>query len=247
MRNIKLVIEYDGTNYNGWQTQLKLPTIQKTIETCLSKITGGENIKIHGSGRTDSGVHSLGQVANFKTNSFLETSKIQKALNSILPKDITICKVKEVDDNFHAQFSCVSKIYQYNILNRSYPSAILGGRAWYIPHKLNIKLMKEASLFLIGKHNFAVFASEDIEVKNTIRNVLRTSLKKTRKGIIEFEIEANGFLKRMVRIIVGTLVEVGKERITPEEFHKIMQIGKKNKHVISAPPYGLFLKKVNYE
>ncbi len=245
MKNIKLIIEYDGTNYKGWQTQPGFPTVQQTIEKCLSQITG-ENIKICGSGRTDSGVHALEQVANFKTATHLETAKIQKALNSMLPDDISISRVKEMNEDFHAQFSCRSKIYQYNILNRSYPSAILYGRVWHIPIKLNMKLMKEASMNLVGEHDFSVFAAADAEVKSAVRTVIKINIKKTRKGIIEFEIEANGFLKRMVRIIIGTLVQVGKEKLTPAEFKGIMKKGEKNKHVISAPPYGLFLKKVDY-
>lgn len=245
MKNIKLIIEYDGKNYNGWQTQPGLPTVQKTIEKCLSKITG-EEVKIHGSGRTDSGVHALGQVANFKTKTHLECGKIQKGLNSILPADISICEVKEMPDEFHAQFSCKSKIYQYNILNQPYPSALLQGRVWYIPFKLNIKKMKEASRHLIGEHDFSVFAAADAEVKTTVRTVISLNLKKTRKGIVELEIEANGFLKRMVRIITGTLVQVGKEKLTPLQFNDIMKSKNKNKHVVSAPPEGLFLKKVNY-
>lgn len=245
MRNIKLTIEYDGTDYSGWQTQPGFPTVQKTIENCLSKITN-ENIKIHGSGRTDSGVHALGQVANFKTNTQLETEKIQKGLNSLLPKDISISEVKLVLEDFHAQFSCKTKVYQYNILNCSHPSALLWGRVWHIPYDLNVKLMKEAAGHLVGKHDFAVFAAADAEVKSTVRTVKKVRIIKRRNKVIELEIEANGFLKRMVRIITGTLVQVGKGKLTPIEFEEIMKKGEKNKHVISAPPHGLFLKKVKY-
>ncbi|MGH7885324.1 MAG: tRNA pseudouridine synthase A, partial [Thermodesulfobacteriota bacterium] len=171
---------------------------------------------------------------------------IQMALNSTLPKDISISLVKEMPPGFHAQYSCKSKIYQYNILNRIYPSALLRGKAWHIPFKLNIKMMKAAAVYLLGEHDFSVFSKSDRDVKNKVRTVINVGLKKTRKGIVEFEIEADGFLKRMVRLIMGTLVEVGKEKIEPHEFKEILNKGEKNKHVISAPPEGLFLKKVKY-
>lgn len=246
MRNIKLTIEYDGENYHGWQTQPNLVTVQKTIEGCISGITR-EKIRIQGSGRTDSGVHALGQVANFKTETHLKISQIQKALNSTLPRDISISKVEEMPEDFHAQFSCQSKVYQYNILNRTYPSAILRNRVWFVPQKLNTNNMKEACTCLIGEHDFAVFAKSDPAVKTTVRKILHAGLKKTRGNVIEFEVEANGFLKRMVRMITGTLVQVGREKITPLQFSEILQNGIKNRHVISAPPQGLFLKKVKYK
>lgn len=246
MRNIKLKIEYEGTNYCGWQTQLNLPTVQQTIEESLCKITS-ENIKIFGSGRTDSGVHACEQVANFKTSTELSSRQILKALNSILPADIAITEVEEADIDFHSQYSCSSKIYEYLILNRESPSALLRNRVWFIQRKLKISSMKEASLLLIGEHDFSAFAKSDLTVKTTVRTIKKVNLKKNRAGLIKFEIEANGFLKRMVRLIVGTLVEVGKGKISPAQFGDILKNGIKTQHVVSAPPHGLYLKKVLYE
>ncbi len=141
MRNIKLTIEYDGTNYAGWQCQKsKVKTIQETIEKALQRILG-EKIKVIGSGRTDAGVHALGQVANFKTNSTMPVGKLQKALNSSLPDDIVIAKIEEVGLDFHSRFDAKSKVYRYTILNRAYPSALLKNSVYFYPHTLNIKLM----------------------------------------------------------------------------------------------------------
>jgi len=245
MRNIRLTIEYDGTNYFGWQTQKSGPTIQEILENAIEKITK-KRVKLIGSGRTDTGVHALGQVANFKTESTLSPQLFQMALNSILPKDIVITKSHEVDMDFHSQFNSKSKTYLYRILNRAYPSALERQRAWFIPFQLNIANMKEASRVLLGEHDFRAFALSINSVTSTVRNVLSVDLKLKQKYVIEFEIEATGFLKRMVRLIVGTLIPVGREKISDVEFKNILDTGEKIKFVKTAPPWGLFLKKVKY-
>lgn len=244
MRNIKLTIEYDGTNYLGWQRQPQGVTVQQVLEEALLQITG-EKVTISGSGRTDSGVHALGQVANFKTESRLTLDQFQKALNSTLPDDISINSVEEAGIDFHAQYDAKSKIYVYKILNRSYRSALNRQRAWLLPYSLNIESMKEAASFLIGEHDFRAFALAG-GVKTTVRRVLNVNLADTGGNIIQLEIEATGFLKGMVRLITGTLVQVGKGKITPEDFRQILASGEKTKFVFSAPPWGLFLKGVRY-
>jgi tRNA pseudouridine38-40 synthase len=244
MKNIKLTIEYDGAGYVGWQRQPSGPTIQETIETSLRVITG-EDIKLLGSGRTDSGVHALGQVANFRTECRLSISEIQKGLNSTLPKDIVITHAEEVDPGFHAQLSASSKTYMYKILNRPYPSALMRNRAWFIPYPLNAGLMNEAANTLLGEHDFRAFAQSESTVKSSVRTVFGAGIE-ARKDILEFRIESDGFLKRMVRLIVGTLVQVGKEKITPEQFYEMLESGEKTKFVHSAPARGLYLKKVHY-
>lgn len=244
MRNIKLTVEYDGTDYNGWQTQPNGHTIQETIEDCLKEITGEKTV-LHGSGRTDSGVHALSQTANFHTESTVGTLELKKGLNSILPKDIVIVGSEEVPEEFHAQFSSKSKIYVYKILNRAYRSSLLRNRVWHVPYELNLDEMSEAAALIIGEHDFSAFAQADTEVKSKVRAVLSSEL--IRAGYtIEFTIEANGFLKRMVRLIVGTMVQVGKGRLGPGEFEEILKSGEKNKFVIAAPPQGLYLKEVKY-
>jgi tRNA pseudouridine38-40 synthase len=246
MRNIKLIIEYDGTNYLGWQRQPQGATIQEVLENALEKITG-ERSTIIGSGRTDSGVHALAQVANFKTESKMTLFQFQKAFNSILPKDIVIKEAEDVDLNFHSQFSAKSKVYTYVILNRDYPSALERLRAWFISDRLNLSQMKEPARMVIGEHDFRGFALSKHNLKTTVRRVLSAELREKPDGRIEFQIEATGFLKGMVRLIVGTLVQVGKGKITPDDFRGALESGEKTNFVITAPARGLFLKEVKYK
>lgn len=245
MRNIKLTIEYDGTNYLGWQKQPQGPTVQLEIEKALKNMTG-EDINLLGSGRTDSGVHACGQVANFQTNCKIKVNEFQMGLNSSLPKDITIMNAEEMGPNFHAQFSAKSKIYIYKILNSPHPSALLRKRAWFVPLELDIDLMKRSAEYLIGEHDFKAFAQSGIEVKSTVRTVLKVSIDEKDNNLILFRIEATGFLKRMVRLIIGTLIQVGKGQISPTDFFNILQSGEKTKFVYCAPPQGLYLKEVKY-
>jgi tRNA pseudouridine38-40 synthase len=245
MRTIKLVIEYDGTNYQGWQVQPKGPTIQGTLEEKLRLLTG-EPIQLIGSGRTDSGVHALGQVAHFKTQSQMHIGPMQKALNSLLPPDIVIQKIEEVEEGFHARRHSKSKVYEYRILNRNFRSAFHRGYVWYIPQELNLREMTKATKSLIGEHDFSAFRTVGSSTRTTVRRVIRAEWKRRRDGLICFEIEANGFLKQMVRSIIGTLVEIGKGRMNGVEFRKIMDSKDRKKAGPTAPAQGLFLKEVKY-
>ncbi len=245
MRNIKLLVEYDGTNYLGWQVQPKGSTIQGILEEKLELLTG-EPIRLFGSGRTDSGVHAFGQVAHFKTRSQMNIRTIQRALNSLLPPDIVIRKVEAVDEDFHARRHSKSKVYEYRILNRDLRSAFHREYAWYIPQRLNFTEMKRASQSLIGEHDFSAFRSVGSPTRTTVRKVIRAEWKRGQEGFIRFEIEANGFLKQMVRAIVGTLVEVGKDKINSAEFRKILESKDRRKAGPTAPARGLFLKEVKY-
>jgi tRNA pseudouridine38-40 synthase len=245
MRNIRLLIEYDGTNYQGWQVQLEGPTVQGMIEEKLALITG-EAVHLIGSGRTDSGVHAFGQVANFKTKSKLDVHSFQKALNSLLPPDIVIQRAEEVEEGFHARKASKSKVYEYRILNRELRSAFHHAYTWHIPQELDLEEMKKASQILIGEHDFSSFRSVGSPTRTTIRRVIRAEWKMGRDGLIRFEIEANGFLKQMVRALVGTLVEVGKGKIDSEEFQKILDSKDRKMAGPTAPAHGLFLKEVKY-
>jgi tRNA pseudouridine38-40 synthase len=245
MRNIRLLIEYDGTDYQGWQVQPKGPTVQGMIEEKLTLITG-EAIHLIGSGRTDSGVHAFGQVANFKTKSQLDVHSIQRALNSLLPPDIVIQKAEEVEEDFHARRQSKSKVYEYRILNRDLRSAFHHEYAWHIPQKLDLEEMRKATRILIGEHDFSSFRSVGSPTRTAIRRVIRAEWKRGRDGLIRFEIEANGFLKQMVRALVGTLVEVGKGKIDSGEFQKILDSRDRKKAGPTAPAHGLFLKEVKY-
>ena len=245
MRNIKLLIEYDGTNYQGWQVQPKGPTIQGILEEKIGLLTG-QSVQLFGSGRTDSGVHALGQVAHFKTQSQMDTHTIQRALNSLLPHDIVIQKAEEVDEGFHARKYSKSKIYEYRILNRNLRSAFHRGYVWHIPQKLNLTEMKKATQSLIGEHDFSAFRTVGSPTRTTVRRVIRAEWKRGRDGLIRFEIEANGFLKQMVRSIIGTLVEIGKGRMEAAEIREILNSRDRKEAGPTAPAQGLFLKEVKY-
>jgi tRNA pseudouridine38-40 synthase len=245
MRNIKLLIEYDGTNYLGWQVQPNGPTIQGILEEKLGLLTG-KPIQLFGSGRTDSGVHALGQVAHFKTESRMDLRSMQRALNSLLPRDMVIQKIEEVEEGFHARKHSKSKIYEYRILNRNIRSAFHRGYVWHIPQELNLTEIKKATKILIGEHDFSAFRTVGSPTRTTVRRVIRAEWKRGREGFIRFEIEANGFLKQMVRSIIGTLVEVGRGKISAEEFRRILQSKDRKKAGPTAPAHGLFLKEVKY-
>ena len=245
MRTIKLLIEYDGTNYLGWQVQPKGATLQGVLEEKLSFLTN-EKIDLLGSGRTDAGVHALGQVAHFKTKSQLDVQTIQRALNSLLPSDIVIQKVEEVDEGFHARKQSKSKTYEYRILNRNIRSAFHRGYAWHIPQTLDITEMKKATRSLMGEHDFSSFQSVGSPKRTAVRIVTRAEWEWSPDGFLRFEIEANGFLRQMVRAIVGTLVEVGKRKITSEQFQEILDSRDRKKAGPTAPAHGLFLREVKY-
>jgi len=245
MRNIKLLIEYDGTNYLGWQVQAKGLTIQGVIEEKLTLLTG-ERVSLIGSGRTDAGAHAIEQVAHFKVQNRMDVGTIQKALNSLLPPDIVIKKVEEVEEDFHARKQARSKVYEYRILNTPIRSVFHRGYAWHIPQKLDWEEIKKAAQKLVGEHDFSSFRSTGTPTKTAVRKVFRAEWKKGRDGLIRFEIEASGFLKQMVRAIVGTLVEVGKGKIDADAFRRILESKDRKEAGPTAPAHGLFLKEVKY-
>jgi len=245
MRTIKLLIEYDGTNYLGWQVQSKGQTIQGIIEENLKKLTG-DPARLTGSGRTDGGAHAIGQVAHFRTRSRMDLHSIQRALNSLLPPDIAIKGIEEAGENFHARKQVRSKVYEYRIINQPLRSVFHRDYTWHIPQGLDWEEVKKATQKLIGEHDFSSFRSVGTPTRTAIRRVMRAEWKRGRDGTIRFEIEANGFLKQMVRAIVGTLIEVGKGKINSEEFQKILESKDRKKAGPNAPARGLFLKEVKY-
>jgi len=247
-RNIKLTIEYDGTHFNGWQIQPHDRTIQNEIEQASQKIFN-EKVRLIGSGRTDSGVHALGQVANFKIKSSMSCEEIQKALNANLPTDIVILKVEEVSLKFHAQYSAKRKTYQYTILYHPIRCAQQRDFCLFYPHKLNLRLMREEAKILTGRHNFKSFQASDPSkphrAKDTIRTVNRLDIKK-RGDYIIIEIEANGFLYKMVRNIVGTLLEIGSNKLPKGSIQNILAQKSRIAAGYTAKALGLTLLKVTY-
>jgi len=245
MRNIRLTIEYDGTDYCGWQIQNKKPTVQGEITEALKKILQ-EKVRLIGATRTDSGVHALSQVANFETiNEKLTTTSLIKALNSVLPSDIVIKEIRVVPDSFHARYSARSKIYRYRILNQSFPSALERRFFWYIPEFLDWKKIKEASQYLVGKHDFSPFSLRGSARKNTQCTVRDFRIRKV-KNLWIFQIEGDYFLYRMVRRIVGALIEVGRGKVEPEHIKRLLHKKGYTLCARTAPARGLFLMKVKY-
>ncbi len=242
MQNYKLIISYDGTDYHGWQRQPQKRTIQGLIEETLTKITQKKSSLI-GAGRTDAGVHAQGQVANFKGNISLSEEELLRALNSVLPRDIKIVSIEKIDLNFHARKMAKSKIYQYRIFNSADIPPFLHRYVLYKPARLNVIMMQKAAPSFVREADFTAFSSN--RLLNPVRKVASSRIEKKGKEII-FTIEANGFLRYMVRTIVGTLLEVGKGKMPLE---KIEEIFKKNRRSLAgptAPAKGLCLMKVIY-
>ncbi len=245
MTNFKLIIEYDGTSYHGWQRQKNDRTVQEEIEKALMSMTG-KKVVLSGSGRTDAGVHALGQVANFHCDTKLTPDVFQKGLNSLTDRDIVIRECTQADEKFHARYDAKSKIYNYRILNRLIPAAVSRQYFWFIRRKLNISAIRSAILHIIGTHDFKAFEGTGSPRSHTKRCVLNANLVEQDDGYLLFEIEANGFLKFMVRNIVGTLADVGYDKITPDDFKKIIVSKDRNQAGPTAPPHGLFLMNVKY-
>lgn len=245
MRNIQLIIEYDGTNYCGWQIQKNGITIQKMICDSIYKITG-ENCSLIGSGRTDAGVHAYAQSANFITESKVPINRFARALNSYLPKDIRIVNAIEKDLKFHSRYDAKGKIYEYRILNNLNGTALDNNRVWHITKKLDIDKIKEACKFFLGTHDFTSFSSVNSCAQNKVRNIGQLVVT-SEEEYIRYKIKGNGFLYNMVRIIVGTLVEVGLSRIEPSTIPKIIQNRDRSTAGKTAPPQGLYLKEVLYK
>ena len=245
MRNIKLTIEYDGSRYKGFQRlQDNDMTIQSKIEAVVSKMVD-EEIEITASGRTDMGVHAYGQVANFKTNSTISIGKIKTYLYEYLPEDIVVKKVEEVDERFHSRYNAKSKTYLYKIDNNEVHSPFTRKYMTHIPKKLDVSLMIEASKHLIGENDFTSFVSSKSKKKSNVRTISAITINEN-KNNIEIYIDGDGFLYNMVRIIVGTLIDVGHKKITPEEVQTILEAKQRTSASDTAPAKGLYLYKVEY-
>lgn len=245
MRNIKLTIEYDGKDFNGWQKQPNKLNIQGSIEQAIYQITG-EEVELNASGRTDAGVHALGQVANFKTNSNIPIEKFAIAINTKLKKSIRILKAEEVDERFHSRLSCKRKTYRYIINNSEQGTAIYRNLETNIPYLLDETKMNEAAKYFIGEHDFKAFKASGTSSKSSVRTIY--DAKVYRQGDrIYIELTGNGFLYNMVRIISGTLVEVGMGKIHPEKIAEIIQSKNREKAGKTLPPQGLYLVEVEYE
>lgn len=245
MRKIKILIEYEGTRYNGWQSQLNGLGIQDVLQNKLKKITK-KKTNVIASGRTDAGVHAEGQVAHFRTTSVMTPREFLKAINSMLPHDIVVKKVEEVPLDFHAQLHATRKIYRYTILNRDYPSALHCRYAHYMatPY-LNVTAMRKAARVLVGKMDFKAFQGSGCSAKSSVREIFKITVSK--KGdFIRITVEGSGFLKYMVRNIVGTLIEIGSDKMSPEHMKELLKMKNRRLAGPTAPSRGLCLVKVFY-
>lgn len=244
-KTFKLLIEYDGSDFHGWQRQKNDRTIQETIEKALAVMTR-EKVTVTGSGRTDAGVHARGQVASFTTGSRLNEHALLNGLNSLLPNDVVIHGCDRMPDTFHARFDVKSKRYRYCILNRAIPPAIGRQFVWPIRKPLDVSAMSEAAGILIGTHDFKAFEGAGSPRNHTVRTVTLSMIKATSDGNVTYDVEANGFLRFMVRNIVGTLVEVGWGKVPVQNFEDILRSKDRSCAGTTAPPQGLFLMDVTY-
>jgi tRNA pseudouridine38-40 synthase len=243
-RNIRLVVEYEGGGYHGWQRQPQAATIQQVLEERIERLTQCASRAI-ASGRTDAGVHALQQVVHFHTSSALPVESFQRGLNALLPSDIRVLRAEEVNWEFHARYSALGKRYAYQIWNAPTPSAFLNRYTWWIPLSLDVDAMEAASRHLVGRQDFSSFRSAHCDGKHPMRDVKECGWAKE-GPLLVFWIEANGFLRYMVRSMVGTLVDVGMGKRSPEEMAEILMAQERRLAGLTAPARGLFLVSVFY-
>ncbi|MCQ9206430.1 MAG: tRNA pseudouridine(38-40) synthase TruA [Omnitrophica bacterium] len=246
MPNIRLTIAYEGTKYAGWQVQKNAKTIQGEIEKALRKVLG-ENVRLVGSGRTDSGVHAKAQIANFKTGKEFPLTNLQNALNANLPDEISITKIKKTYPKFHSQYAAKGKIYRYTILGGRAHDLFLRRLYWRVPYALDLKSVRKEAKTFVGKHDFKSFQRKSAHspIKNTVRTITRLAVKK-KGAFVQIEIEADGFLHNMARNIVGTLVEIGRGYLPEGSAKAILRARDRRKAGPTAPAKGLILLKVKY-
>lgn len=245
LRNIRLLLEYDGSHYHGWQRQKGDLTIQQVLEEALERLTG-EPVKLLGSGRTDAGVHALGQVANFRTSSTIPLKAFHEGLNSMLPYDIAVLEAREASPEFHARKSALSKTYEYRILNRPSRSPLHHHYGWWVSHLLDLEAMAAGAAALLGEHDFSAFRASGSGNRNPVRRILAAGWQTHPGGWRRFSITGNGFLRGMVRSLVGTMVEIGKGKAGPELLAELLQSGERRRAGPTAPAQGLYLVEVVY-
>ena len=254
MRNIKLTLEYDGTKFFGFQVQKNRRTVQSELELALRKLfqsarggsaLGGKKIKVIASGRTDSGVHAEAQVVHFKTKSKIPLEKMVRGLNHYLPEDLAVTGIQTVPASFHAQRSAKWKTYEYRIFNSSVRSPLKRTRSFFVPYPLHVSKMKRAARLLQGKHDFRIFEASGSRRKSAVRTIREFDIKKMGNDIM-ITVEANGFLYNMVRSLVGTLIEIGRGRMTLSGLKAVLVSKNRSQIGPTAPAHGLTLKRVSY-
>lgn len=245
MRRIKLTVAYDGTNYCGWQIQPNGITVEEVLNRALSRLTG-EELRVTGASRTDAGVHARGNIAVFDTASTIPAERFAYAVNPLLPEDIAVVNSEEVPQDWHPRYRNSVKTYEYRILNREMPDPLRRKYTWHVSFPLDLDKMRAAAEYLKGEHDFRSFCGVHTGAKTTVRTVCTLDIEKTGDEII-IRISGNGFLYNMVRIIAGTLTEVGRGLRTPENVKKILEAEEREKSGATAPPQGLTLISIEYK
>ncbi|GFR38822.1 tRNA pseudouridine synthase A [Insulibacter thermoxylanivorax] len=246
-RNIRLTVSYDGTDYQGFQAQSHTDqTIQTQLEHAIYRLTGTKTSVI-GSGRTDAGVHARGQVVNFYTDSSIPIERWALALNSLLPKDIVVTEAKAVSEDFHARKSARKKTYRYTINNRRFPDVLMRRYQYHVPVPLRLEPMEQALQLLVGEHDFTSFCSAKSTQASHVRTIYEARLAAEEDGVLHIYVTGNGFLYNMVRIIAGTIIEVGLGKRTVEDIRRLLELQDRTKSGITAPPHGLVLWEVFYD
>ncbi|MBI1853686.1 MAG: tRNA pseudouridine(38-40) synthase TruA [Planctomycetes bacterium] len=244
IRTIRLVIEYDGTEYVGWQRQLNGPTVQQRVEEAIRAVTG-EAVVVHGSGRTDAGVHATGQVGHFRTTNGLPPDVFRRAINANLPDDVVVLRADEAPARFHSRFDAASKVYQYRIRNDDVRGALDRRVAWHVARRLDLASMRRAARVLIGRKDLRSFVAAGSSSSDAVRTIKSLDIRRTAPYIL-VTIQADGFLYKMVRTIVGTLVWVGSGKISPADFQAILDSRDRRRAGPTAPANGLTLSSVEY-
>lgn len=244
MRNVKVVVQYDGTDYFGFQYQPGVPTIQEVLERVLSRIVK-EKVTIYGSGRTDAGVHAAGQVISLRTAGSIPIDRVCVAMNSLLPPSIAVVEADEVDESFHARYSARSRAYAYDILNRRMPSALESRFSWHVKRPLDVEAMDRSAQSLVGVHDFSSFACADRDDGSPMRDMKQIGVTRYGEHVI-VAMRANAFLRSMARIIVGTLVEVGLQTRPGSDIERILKAADRRLAGKTAPAHGLCLREVEY-
>ena len=240
----RLLLEYDGTEYHGWQLQPDTRTLQGVIEQALATVLR-HPVRLAAAGRTDAGVHALGQVATFRSERLVEPRELRKSLNAVTPRDIAVREVAPVPDAFDPRRDATARVYEYRIWNQPWPSAFWRRFTWHLPRALDVRAMRAAAALLAGEHDFSAFRAADCDSESRVRRVAHSGLTEA-ENMIVYRVEANAFLKHMVRAIVGTLVEVGTGAVAPDEVAAILASRDRARAGATAPPQGLVLVAVAY-
>jgi tRNA pseudouridine38-40 synthase len=242
---LKLTLEYDGAHYHGWQLQHNAPTVQGAVEAALQRLFA-QPVRVRVAGRTDTGVHALGQVISVPLLKEIDLPRFQRSLNAILPVDIVVKQVEKVPDTFNPRRDATSRTYQYRIWRRLWRSPLWARSSWHVPYPLNVETMGQAATLLIGDHEFSSFQGSDSVEHNPHRTIFRSAIRQEEDFLL-YDVEARSFLRHMVRNIVGTLVDVGRGALSVEDFADILAARDRTRAGLNAPPQGLFLVEVKYK